>query len=413
MQGMLPGSFSTVLILLGPTAVYSSLDPTEYRTIANYLVWHSSSGLLMSRLAITLNRLERSIHIKGSTSGVRACRERERGRKARTTLLMAIPEDHLAKFHKMTDAKEMWKAINSRFGVSIEDANQKFLRSLPSSWSQVSLIMRTKPGVDTLNFNDLYNNFRVFEFDVKGSTGSSSSTQNVAFVSSDNTSSTNEVNIAYGVSTSSGHNSQKEGSSSYTDDLMYSFFANQSSGPQLDHKDLEQVDKFNLEEMDLKWQVAMISTRLKKEYRSKGNQDSKMRDAGNTGYKERDNGKRHAKQDEHKVVVTIDGKGVDWTSHAEDDIENYALMAFNSSNSGSDTKATSCSKSTISESNAKTSNSASCDSNSSVETLESVPKPVANKPKVVSEPKVWSDAPVNEEYESNSDDEHVTIPSKE
>ncbi|GJU17334.1 hypothetical protein Tco_1145300 [Tanacetum coccineum] len=94
---------------------------------------------------------------------------RERERKARTTLLMAIPEDHLAKFHKMTDAKEMWNAIKSRFGgkrmnqknaevhlkkhhkdsweqyVSTEDANQKFLRSLPSAWLQVSLIMRNKP----------------------------------------------------------------------------------------------------------------------------------------------------------------------------------------------------------------------------------------------------------------------------
>ncbi|GKG20156.1 hypothetical protein Tco_0379957, partial [Tanacetum coccineum] len=35
---------------------------------------------------------------------------RERERKARTTLLMALPEDHLAKFYKMTDAKEMWDA---------------------------------------------------------------------------------------------------------------------------------------------------------------------------------------------------------------------------------------------------------------------------------------------------------------
>nr|GEU31365.1 ribonuclease H-like domain-containing protein [Tanacetum cinerariifolium] len=61
-------------------------------------------------------------------------------------------------------------------GVSTEDANQKFLRSLPSSWSQVSLIMRTKPGVDTLSFDDLYNNLRVFKSDVKGSTASSSST---------------------------------------------------------------------------------------------------------------------------------------------------------------------------------------------------------------------------------------------
>nr|GFB17681.1 hypothetical protein [Tanacetum cinerariifolium] len=115
-------------------------------------------------------------------------------------------------------------------GVFIEDGNQKFLRSLPYSWSQISLIMRTKPGVDTLSFDDLYNNLRVFKSDVKGSTASFSGTQNVAFVSSDNTSSTNKVSNAYGVSTSSGHSSQREGSSSYTDELMYSFFANQSSG---------------------------------------------------------------------------------------------------------------------------------------------------------------------------------------
>ncbi|GJR72558.1 hypothetical protein Tco_0084923 [Tanacetum coccineum] len=186
---------------------------------------------------------------------------REKERKERTTFLMALPEDHLAKFHKMTDAKEMWDAIKSRFdgndeskkmqkyilnqleihgaGVSTEDANQKFLRSVPSFWSQVSLVMRTKPGVDSLSFDDLYNNIRVFESDVKGSTRSSSSAQNVIFVSSESTSSTNDVSTAYGVSTSSGYNPQRENSSSYTDELMYSFFANQSSDPQLNHEDLE------------------------------------------------------------------------------------------------------------------------------------------------------------------------------
>ncbi|GJU40856.1 hypothetical protein Tco_1193813 [Tanacetum coccineum] len=133
---------------------------------------------------------------------------RERERKARTTLLMALPEDHLAKFHKMTDAKEIFQSLLSqleihRAGVSIEDANQKFLRSLPSAWSQVSLIMRTKPRVDSLSFDDLHNNLRDFENDVKGSTASLSSTQNVAFVF-ENTSSTNDVSIAYGVSNPSG-----------------------------------------------------------------------------------------------------------------------------------------------------------------------------------------------------------------
>ncbi|GJW84699.1 hypothetical protein Tco_0157844 [Tanacetum coccineum] len=52
---------------------------------------------------------------------------RERERKARTTLLMALPEDHLAKFHKMTDAKEMWDAIKSRFGGN--DESQEDVKS--------------------------------------------------------------------------------------------------------------------------------------------------------------------------------------------------------------------------------------------------------------------------------------------
>ncbi|GJV01897.1 ribonuclease H-like domain-containing protein [Tanacetum coccineum] len=338
---------------------------------------------------------------------------RERERKARTTLLMAIPEDHLAKFHKMTDAKEMWNAIKSRFGgndeskkmqkyilkqqfegftvsntdgihkgyerfqsllsqleihgagVSTEDANQKFLRSLPSAWLQVSLIMRNKPGMDSLSFDDLYNNLRVFENDVKGSTASSSNLQNVAFVS-ENTSSTNDVSTAYGVSNTSGHNSKHEQTSSY------SLLASQSSCPQLDHEDLDQVDEYDLEEMDLKWQVAMISMRIKKFYKKTGRklqfdakepvgfdktkvecynchktghfarecrtkEDNRRRDGWNPGNKD---GSRTGKKEESKALVTVDGESVDWTTHSEDD-ENYAFMASNSS--GSDTQVPSCS----------------------------------------------------------------------
>nr|GFA70177.1 xylulose kinase-1 [Tanacetum cinerariifolium] len=53
---------------------------------------------------------------------------RERERKARTTLLMALPEDHLTKFHKMVDVKEMWEAIKSRFSGNDESKKmQKYL----------------------------------------------------------------------------------------------------------------------------------------------------------------------------------------------------------------------------------------------------------------------------------------------
>ncbi|GJQ91877.1 hypothetical protein Tco_0003016 [Tanacetum coccineum] len=87
-------------------------------------------------------------------------------------------------------------------------------------------------------------------------------------------------------STSSGHNLQKEGSSLYTDEL-------------------------------------------KKSRKQEGK-------AGNTGYKAKDNGRRPGKQEEPKALVTLDGDGVDWTGHAEDEQENFALMAH--SNSGSNTE---------------------------------------------------------------------------
>ncbi|GJT94533.1 putative ribonuclease H-like domain-containing protein [Tanacetum coccineum] len=260
---------------------------------------------------------------------------RERERKARTTLLMALPEDHLAKFHKMTDAKKMWDAIKSRFGGNDESKKmQKYiLKQQFEGPSRVDISAFDVSGIIIV---------RVFEIrGKKGSTASSSSTQNVAFVF-ENTSSTNDVSTAYGVSNPSGHNSQYEQTSSY------SLLANQSSCPQLDHEDLEQLDEFDLEEMDLKWQVAMISMRMKKFYkktghfarecRIKGNQDNRRRDAWNSGNKD---GRRSGKQEDSKALVTIDGEGVDWTSHSEEE-EDYALMACNSS--GSDTEVTSCSK---------------------------------------------------------------------
>ncbi|GJX70474.1 ribonuclease H-like domain-containing protein [Tanacetum coccineum] len=294
-------------------------------------------------------------------------------------------EEHPApKFHKMTDAKEMWNAIKSRFGgndeskkmqkyilkqqfegfsvsntdgihkgyerfqsllsqleihgagVSTEDANQKFLRSLPSAWLQVSLIMRNKPGMDSLSFDDLYNNLRVFENDVKGSTASSSNLQNIAFVS-ENTSSTKDVSTDYGVSNTSGHCSKHE----QTSTSSYSLLASQSSSPQLDHEDLAR--KFYKKtgrklHFDVKEPVGFDKTKVEcynchktghfaRECRIK--EDNRRRDGWNTGNKD---GSRTGKKEESKALVTVDGESVDWTTHSEDD-ENYAFMASNSSGS--------------------------------------------------------------------------------
>ncbi|GJX66247.1 putative ribonuclease H-like domain-containing protein [Tanacetum coccineum] len=152
----------------------------------------------------------------------------------------------------------------------------------------------------------------------------------------------------------------------------YSLLASQSSCPQLDHEDLDQVDEYDLEEMDLKWQVAMISMRIKKFYKKTGRklqfdakepvgfdktkvecynchktghfarecrtkEDNRRRDGWNPGNKD---GKRTEKKEESRALVTVDGESVDWTTHSEDD-ENFAFMASNSS--GSNTQVPSCS----------------------------------------------------------------------
>ncbi|GJX49175.1 ribonuclease H-like domain-containing protein [Tanacetum coccineum] len=143
------------------------------------------------------------------------------------------------------------------------DANAKLLRSLPSAWNNIALIMRNKSDPDTLSMNDLYNNLKVYEYEIKGKSSSNSNSHNVAFVSSNNSSSTNEiVNTAQSVFAAS--SKDLASTASYANDVMFSFFANQSNAPQLDYEDLKQIDDDDLKEMDLKWKVAMLSMRVKR-----------------------------------------------------------------------------------------------------------------------------------------------------
>ncbi|GKE13030.1 hypothetical protein Tco_1416581, partial [Tanacetum coccineum] len=95
--------------------------------------------------------------------------------------------------------------------------------------------------------DDLYNNLNIYETEVKGSSSSNQNSKNVAFVSSNNSSSSNQA-----------HGSNSANIDSIGDVVTYSFFANQSNSPQLDNEDLQQINADDLEEMDLKWQMAML-----------------------------------------------------------------------------------------------------------------------------------------------------------
>ncbi|GJY44564.1 ribonuclease H-like domain-containing protein [Tanacetum coccineum] len=247
--------------------------------------------------------------------------------------------------------------------ISQEDANLKLLGSLPSAWNNIALIMRNKYDLDTLSMDDLYNNLKVYESDIKVQSSSSSNSQNVAFVSSENTRSTNEaVNTAHEVSTAS---SQGQASSStYADDVMFSFFANQSNSPQLDNEDLEQIDTDDLEEIDLKWQVAMLTMRVKRFLKKtgknlnfngketvgfaktkvecynchrRGHFARECRAPKNQGNRNGDAPRRVVPvETPTNALVVQDGiGGYDWSFQAEEGITNFALMAYTSQGSSS------------------------------------------------------------------------------
>ncbi|GJZ44057.1 hypothetical protein Tco_0591312 [Tanacetum coccineum] len=117
--------------------------------------------------------------------------------------------------------------------------------------------------------DDLYNNLKVYEPEVKGLSSSSSSTQNMAFVSSsnNNTSSTNEaVNTAHGVSTASTqvNVSNSTNIDNLSDAVICAFFTGQPNSLQLIHEDLQQIHPNDIEEMDLRWKIAMLTMRARR-----------------------------------------------------------------------------------------------------------------------------------------------------
>nr|GFC42393.1 hypothetical protein [Tanacetum cinerariifolium] len=134
--------------------------------------------------------------------------------------------------------------------ISQEVVNQKLLRSLSPEWNTHVVVCINKADLDTMNMDDLYNNIKAYEPEVKGMSSSSLSTQNMAFVSSsnNNSSSTNgtintaqEVNTANGVFTASTQVNAAFSTNidNLSDVVICSFFSSQPSSPQLVHENLE------------------------------------------------------------------------------------------------------------------------------------------------------------------------------
>nr|GEZ23998.1 hypothetical protein [Tanacetum cinerariifolium] len=303
------------------------------------------------------------------------------------TLPMALPDKHQLKFNSHKDAKTLMEAIEKRFGgdtetkkvsLSQEDVNLKFLCSLPSEWNTHTLIWRNKANLEEHSLDDLFNSLRIYEAEVKHSSTPGNPTQNLAFVSSSNTDSTTDsVSAATSVFAVCAQLPvySHPNIDSFSNVVIFSFFASQSTSPQLDNEDLKQIDVDDLEEMDLRWQMAMLTMRarrfLQKTRRNLGDNrvttmgfDMSKVECYNCHKKGHFARECRSPKDTRRVVAAepqrrhvpvetstsnalvsqCDGIGsYDWSYQAEEEPANFALMAISSS-SASDNEVQSCFK---------------------------------------------------------------------
>nr|GEU90656.1 hypothetical protein [Tanacetum cinerariifolium] len=210
--------------------------------------------------------------------------------------------------------------------ISQEDINQKFLRSLSQEWTMHTIMWRNKPEIKTLSLDDLFNNLKAYELEVKGTSSSTSNVHNIAFLSS---SSTNRaVNTAQGVNTASTQGAPHSSTTveNLSDAMMARrFLKNTESKLDMANKEIIGFDKSKVECFN-----CHKRGHFARECRAPRNQDSRNREPT----------KRIVPVEEttsNVFVSQYDGIGYDWSDQAKDGPTNFALMAYSSTSLNSST----------------------------------------------------------------------------
>ncbi|GJZ22882.1 retrovirus-related pol polyprotein from transposon TNT 1-94 [Tanacetum coccineum] len=253
----------------------------QYFQIQDYALWEViENGNSWVPIPVTAPESGPSTALKmtvPSTAEEKICKKNDV--KARSLLLMALPNEHQLTFNQYVDAQSMFAAIKARFGgneatkrtqkallkqqlaimgvvTPPEDLNVKFLRSLPSEWDTHVVFWMNKPDFDTIGLDDLYNNFKNVKQKIKRSAGAINDEKNLAFLTTTGVSSINNINtVNPEVSTGTtkvNTASIKTSTASFSDATVYAFLSTQPQGSQLVHEDLEQLHDDDLEKMDLK-----------------------------------------------------------------------------------------------------------------------------------------------------------------
>ncbi|GJR42509.1 ribonuclease H-like domain-containing protein [Tanacetum coccineum] len=354
----------------------------QYFQIQDYALWEViENGNSWVPIPVTAPESGPSTALKmtvPSTAEEKICKKNDV--KARSLLLMALPNEHQLTFNQYVDAQSMFAAIKARFGGNeatkrtqkallkqqYENFNASSSESLDSifnrlqklvKWDTHVVVWMNKPDFDTMGLDDLYNNFKIVKQKVKRSTGAINDEKNLAFLTTTGASSINNINtVNPEVSTGTtkvNTASTETSTASFSDATVYAFLSTQPQGSQLVHEDLEQLHDDDLEEMDLKWNMALLSMRARKFYQRTGRKiiidgsstagydKSKVEcfNCHKMGHFAREcraprSKAQHVRIEDasEKAMCAIDGVGFDWSDMAEEEIQaNMALMAFSDS----------------------------------------------------------------------------------
>ncbi|KAJ9543926.1 hypothetical protein OSB04_023633 [Centaurea solstitialis] len=333
--------------------------------------------------------------------------------KALSTLLLAIPNEYQHQFCTCPDAKSLWNSLEKRFSgtksskrnqkallkqqyenftstkndsmtqtfdrfnkligelakvdvkMEKDEVNRKFLRSLSEEWTMYTVSFRQGDDLEDKELEDLYNDLRIFEAEVETKKRPSGYSHTIALYSSENPSSNINTASTANINPASNNYDNTNDKPSLSQDasgdaVLEAFLANHVRSP-LINDDLEQINADDLEEMDIKWQMAMLTMRMKRFIRRTGrnNFDAKRGDLagfdkskvrcykcnepghfareckGSGTHQQANNGgqayaprpNRGNNSNSSQALVSQEGMGFDWSDQAEEAIQNHALMA--------------------------------------------------------------------------------------
>ncbi|KAJ9538292.1 hypothetical protein OSB04_031025 [Centaurea solstitialis] len=315
-------------------------------------------------------------------------KRRQTEMKALSTLLLAIPNEYQHQFSTYTDAKSLWTALEKRFSgtkstkrnqkailkqqyenftslknesmtqtfdrfnkligelatvdvkMDKDDVNRKFLRSLGEEWTIYTVSFRQGDDLEDKELEDLYNDLRIFKAEVEKKKRPIGYTHNTALLSFENPSSFNTTATYNTTANETVSNVNSCSSQEINEDTVLEALLASHVKSSLINDDLDQINADDLEEMDIKWQMAMLTLRMKGFIRRTGRNNFDLKRGDKAGFdKSKNNGSGSAQaprfnnrgsnsnSSSSQALVCQEGQGFDWSDHAEEAVQNQALMA--------------------------------------------------------------------------------------